>query len=102
MTLRLPAASGHENVTDTPSVKFDVEVGFLSRNQVVKFQVSPGWMGTSSGAGRLVMSTVMPKVPDGPELCTWFTKRPTVPSRQRFPCEPPGFATKPWVSDTRK
>ena len=61
------------NVIASPSAKFDVWSGFLSRNHAWKFHVSPGFTPMLSGAGSLSRSISRESDPVAPVLATSFT-----------------------------
>ena len=82
---------------EIPSVKFEVEP--TSRNQVEKFQVSPGAMLITPTTGQFaVRSTTRSNEPEAPEflICPGPLKRPMLPPTQRIPDET-GMAA--WVAE---
>lgn len=96
---------GQWNVTLTASVKFDVSVGFASRCQAWKCQVSPGCAATlPNGDGIAVRSIASENVPVDPEflICPCPTKRPMKPPRHRRPWLLLTGNVLPWSRDVMK
>ena len=83
--MRSRALPGHWKGTCTASVKLLVGVGFWSRYQAVKFQVSPGWMATGGVSGRAPMSTAIVISPAAPEFWTCELNRPMGAARHSTP-----------------
>ncbi len=97
--------SVHWKVTETPSVRFDVMLGFASRYQAWKYQVSPGAAETNPvGVGSAPRSSGRLNVPVLPEnwISPGATNRPIAPPRQSAPWVAGTGNVKPGFCDVRK
>ena len=64
--------SNHRNVNEIPSVKFEVAIGFWSRNHAWKFHVAPDRIVLGGEVGMLSVSIAASNAPALPELPTWY------------------------------